>query len=112
MILNKELVGAIEHYVGEHFQEWLSQFGGRTTEREIEIRERIVRVEESLERQSELMRMGFEQMTKRFEELRADMTRRFEQVERQFGRVYAFLTGLLVVAIGALITTVIQAVLG
>ena len=119
MTLTKELVGAIEHYIGEHIQEWMNQFGGRTSEREIEIRERIVRVEESLERQSALMRQGFEQIDKRFEqvdrrfeELREDIGKRFEQVDRRHGRIYAFLTALLVVTAGGLISLMAQAILG
>jgi len=117
MALSKEQIGAIEHYVEERFQGWISQFGDRRSliEREMEIRERIVRVEESLERQSALMKQGFEQMEKRFEQVE----KRFEQVDKrfeelrndmktQFNRVYGFLTGLFIVVSGSFITMVIH----
>ena len=140
MTLNKELTGAIDHYVNEHFREWMNQFGSPrvVSEREMEIRERIVRVEESLERQSALMRQGFEQAEKRFEQMDKrfeqvdkrfeqvdkrfeQVNKRFEQVDKrfeelrgdmktQFNRVYGFLTGLFVVISGAFITLVIQTV--
>ena len=93
MQLNRETTNAIDHYIRGHFQEWMSQFGAvsNSNEREMEIRERIVRVEESLERQSALMRQGFEQIDKRFEqvdkrfeELREDTNKRFEQVDKRF----------------------------
>jgi Fe2+ transport system protein B len=51
---------------------------------ELEIRERIVRVEEELKHQRELMLQGFEMSNKRSEELRADMNKRFEQVDKRF----------------------------
>ena len=110
MALSKEQIGAIEHYVEERFQGWISQFGDRRSliEREMEIRERIVRVEESLERQSALMKQGFEQMEKRFEQV----DKRFEELRNdmktQFNRVYGFLTGLFIVVSGSFITMVIH----
>jgi len=119
MTLNKELTSAIDHYVNEHFREWMNQFGSLRIvgEREMEIRERIVRVEESLERQSALMRQGFEQVEKRFEQTEKrfeQMDKRFEELrgdmKTQFNRVYGFLTGLFIVVSGAFITLVIQAV--
>ena len=54
---------------------------------ELEIRERIVRVEEELKHQRELMLQGFEMSSKRSEELRADMNKRFEQVDKRFEQV-------------------------
>ena len=51
---------------------------------ELEIRERIVRVEEELKHQRELMLQGFDMSNKRAEELRADMNKRFEQVDKRF----------------------------
>jgi Fe2+ transport system protein B len=54
---------------------------------ELEIRERIVRVEEELKHQRELMLQGFEMSNKRSEELRADMNKRFEQVDKRFEQV-------------------------
>jgi septation ring formation regulator EzrA len=54
---------------------------------ELDIRERIVRVEEELKHQRELMLQGFEMSNKRAEELRADMNKRFEQVDKHFEQV-------------------------
>ena len=50
---------------------------------ELEIRERIVRVEEELKHQRELMLQGFEMSNRRSEELRADMNKRFVQVDKR-----------------------------
>lgn len=54
---------------------------------ELDIRERIVRVEEELKHQRELMLQGFETSNRRFEEMRADMNKRFEQVDKRFEQV-------------------------
>jgi septation ring formation regulator EzrA len=51
---------------------------------ELDIRERIVRVEEELKHQRELMLQGFETSNRRFEEIRTDMNKRFEQVDKRF----------------------------
>jgi chromosome segregation ATPase len=54
---------------------------------ELDIRERIVRVEEELKHQRELMLQGFENSNKRFEEIRIDMDKRFEQVDKRFEQI-------------------------
>jgi septation ring formation regulator EzrA len=54
---------------------------------ELDIRERIVRVEEELKHQRELMLQGFETSNRRFEEIRTDMNKRFEQVDKRFEQV-------------------------
>ena len=54
---------------------------------ELDIRERIVRVEEELKHQRELMLQGFETSSKRFEEMRADMNKLFEQVDKRFEQI-------------------------
>ncbi|MCD2451343.1 hypothetical protein GO003_013175 [Methylicorpusculum oleiharenae] len=54
---------------------------------ELDIQERIVRVEEELKHQRELMLQGFENSNKRFEEMRVDMDKRFEQLEKRFEQV-------------------------
>ena len=51
---------------------------------ELDIHERIVRVEEELKHQRELMLQGFETSNRRFEEIRTDMNKRFEQVDKRF----------------------------
>jgi Fe2+ transport system protein B len=59
---------------------------------ELDIRERIVRVEEELKHQRELMLQGFEMSNKRFEEMRTDMNKRFEQVDKRFEQMDKHLT--------------------
>jgi len=54
---------------------------------ELDILERIVRVEEELKHQRKLMLQGFEKSNKRFEEIRADMNKRFEQVDKRFEQI-------------------------
>ena len=54
------------------------------TEKEMELRERIIRVEESIDRSIALTRQGFEQMDKRFELLTGQMDKRFEQTDKRF----------------------------
>ena len=54
---------------------------------ELDIRERIVRVEEELKHQRELMLQSFEISNRRFEEMRTDMNKRFEQVDKRFEQV-------------------------
>jgi chromosome segregation ATPase len=54
---------------------------------ELDIRERIVRVEEELKHQRELMLQGFENSNKRFEEMRIDMDKRYEQVDKRFEQI-------------------------
>ena len=49
-------------------------------DRELELRERIVRVEEELKRQRELMMEGFKRMDERFEAV----DKRFEAVDKRF----------------------------
>ena len=55
--LSKEQENAIGSYIRHHFSELVSDFqiGKGISEREMDIRERIVRVEESLDRQMKLM---------------------------------------------------------
>ncbi|MDO9105092.1 MAG: hypothetical protein Q7U57_09045 [Methylovulum sp.] len=57
---------------------------------ELDIRERIIRVEEELKHQRELIQQGFdlsnkrfEQVDKRFEEMRINSDKRFEQVDKR-----------------------------
>lgn len=63
----------------------------RYSDIKIDIHERIVRVEEELKHQRELihevlkmMDKRFDQVDKRFEEMRTDMNSRFEQIDRRF----------------------------
>ena len=74
----------IGQYVQSHLDEWnKSTMLNFQSSREIDIRERIVRVEESLKNQIELTKQGFDMMEKRFEQV----DKRFEQVEKRFEQV-------------------------
>ncbi len=63
MNLGPEELQKIGDYVRLHIAEWLPR---TTTEREINLVERIVRVEEELKSQRDLMKQGFEAVDKRF----------------------------------------------
>ena len=77
MNLTPEQLTAIGEYVRGHIHEWIEpQSGTSITERDLDQRERIIRVEESL-------KLGFEQSEKRFEQVE----KRFEQVEKRFEQV-------------------------
>jgi DNA anti-recombination protein RmuC len=116
MELSQEQKNFIGEYIRGHYQELISPFteNRSISEREMEIRERIVRVEESLDKLYELMRQGFDQMDKRFELLTDQMNARFEsiteqtnarfeQVDKRFNQMFAyFTTGM--VLLGVLIT--------
>ena len=52
-----------------------------------ELLERILKVEEELKHQRELIFAFMKQIDKRFEELRDDMNKRFEQVDKRFEQI-------------------------
>ncbi|MDA3951683.1 MAG: hypothetical protein PF508_20925, partial [Spirochaeta sp.] len=89
----------IGEYVKQHLPEWTRETGTPGVEastaeelrREIDIRERIVRVEEELKTSRELMREGFtavdrrfEAIDKRFEDQAASFNARFEDMNSRF----------------------------
>ena len=80
MELSHETLESIGHYVRNNLGSWLREV---TTDRDIQLYERTVRVEEELKAQRDLMRQGFELTEKRFEQ----MERRFEQVDKRFEQV-------------------------
>ena len=80
MELSHETLESIGHYVRNNLGTWLREV---TTDRDIQLHERAVRVEEELKAQRDLMRQGFELTEKRFEQ----MERRFEQVDKRFEQV-------------------------
>ncbi len=84
MELSQETLESIGRYVRGNLGSWLREV---TTERETALLERSVRVEEELKAQRELMQQGFGLMDKRFEEMRHDMSARFEQVDKRFEQV-------------------------
>jgi hypothetical protein len=88
MELTPESLDRIGEYVKDHLGLWLKevaplQFGAGGAEdlrREIDVRERIVRVEEELKAQREVMQQGFAMMERRFEAV----DQRFEAVDKRF----------------------------
>ena len=84
MELSAETLEAIGRYVRGNLGAWMREVD---LDRDIELRERTVRVEEELKAQRELMREGFAQMEKRFDLMQEQMDRRFEEVGKQFEQV-------------------------
>ncbi len=76
-------------FIKAHLGEWLAEqtLAKPPAVYEIELRERMVRVEEELKHQRDLLIRILEQMDKRFEEMRGDMNKRFEQVDKRFEQV-------------------------
>ena len=97
--LNSEQKDYIGSYIRDNLRLWIGESGANQVinEREMEIRERIIRVEESLDKHIALTKQGFEQMDKRFEQV----DKRFESIDSRFNR----LTGL--ISLGFLVITVL-----
>ena len=127
MAFSQEQLSSIGEYVRIHLHEWIGDSRSEysfSENRDMEFRERIIRVEESIKAQLVLMRQGFEQMEKRFEqvdkrfeqvdkrfeEVRNDMNQRFSRVDRQFGWVYAFLSATFVTILGGMVTLLLRTV--
>ena len=83
---NLETVGS---YVKGNLASWLKEVVPHATSLlDPSLMERVVKIESSLDRQQALMQQGFEQVDKRFEEMREDFTWRFEQIDKRFEQVY------------------------
>ncbi|MFP4511128.1 MAG: hypothetical protein ACLFNQ_13485 [Spirochaetaceae bacterium] len=80
MELRSEHFEQIGKYVRGNLGAW---FREANLDRDMELRERTIRVEEELKTQRELMREGFAQMEKRFEQI----DKRFEQVDKRFEEI-------------------------
>ena len=93
MPIEKQDIEFIEQHIEEHIRKnlpvWLGEmsFAKPPQVYEIELRERMIRVEEELKNQRELMMQFMQQVDKRFEEMRIDMDKRFEQVDKRFEQV-------------------------
>ena len=81
MELRTEDLEQIGKYVRGNLSAW---FREANLDRDMELRERTIRVEEELKTQRELMREGFANMDKRFESMQHNMDKRFEQVDKRF----------------------------
>ena len=86
MELTGQHLEQVGSYVREHLNSWIRDISLPTPAAQLDpvLLERIVRVEEELKLQRELMKQGFEQVDRRFEEVRADANARFEQMDRRF----------------------------
>ena len=73
MALTNEDLEQVGSYVQKHLIEWLPS-------NVFDIVERLARIEERIDNQQQLMKQGFE-------EQRADMNARFEQVDKRFEQV-------------------------
>ena len=71
---------SVEAYVKDHIAEWLETSHPASTERRLDLIERIVRVEEAIKNQNVLMEQRFEMMERRFEM----MEKRFEAIDKRF----------------------------
>ena len=77
MELSPQALEQIGLYVRGNLGTW---FREANLEREMDLRDRTLRVEEELKTQRELMREGFAQTEKRFEQIE----KRFEMVDKRF----------------------------
>ncbi len=82
--LSHEALETIGHYVRRNLGAWIAEVVPRSlVDRDLELRERTIRVEEELKTQRELMRQGFEHT----EKLLQQIDRRFEQIDKRFEQV-------------------------
>ena len=88
MELSPQALEQIGLYVRGNLGTW---FRAANLEREMDLRDRTLRVEEELKTQRELMREGFaqtekrfEQIDKRFEDMQRSFEKRFEMVDKRF----------------------------
>jgi hypothetical protein len=89
--LSQEIRESIGDYVTQNLRAWFDQsFAVGYAQRDIDLRERTVRVEEELKNQSDLIRTGFERVdarfedvNKRFAEQRSDFLARFERIDER-----------------------------
>jgi hypothetical protein len=84
MELSQDQFEQIGSYVRRNLGNWMQELSPPASPLDPVLVERIVRVEEELKSQRELMKQGFEQVDKRFEEMRADTNARFAQVDKRF----------------------------
>jgi hypothetical protein len=81
MELRSEHLEQIGLYVRGNLGAWFKE---ANLDRDMELRERTIRVEEELKTQRDLMREGFAQVDKRLESMQHSTDKRFEQVDKRF----------------------------
>jgi len=88
MTLSPEQFDAIGDYVRSHLREWLGgRNGSGPSERELELRERTIRIEESLKHSIELAEQRHAFMERHFSMLDEQLEKRFEQIDKRFEQV-------------------------
>ena len=85
MALQDEDLVKIGAYVQQRLPEWLAGINYTRTpyDRDMELRERIVRVEEELKNQREILKQGFEQVDRRIDQV----DKRIDQVDKRIDQV-------------------------
>lgn len=89
MPFSDEEYQAIGTFVQQNLPQWFATmpYPRAWHDRDMELRERAIRVEEQLNTQRELMQQGFDLMEKRINEHREEMIWRFDQVDKRFEQV-------------------------
>jgi mannosyltransferase OCH1-like enzyme len=83
--LTQEHFTAIGEYVRGHIHEWIRPRTDLSiSERELDLRERTIRVEESLKQGFKQSEFRYKQSDKRFKDLIHQMDKRFKQVDKHF----------------------------
>lgn len=102
MDLRAEQLEQIGLYVRGNLGSWMREV---TPDRDLEFRERFIRIEEELKTQRDLMREGFVQVDKRFESMQHNTDKRFDDMQRSIRNGQWFI-GLLVTFVMAASTAV------
>ena len=78
---------SVEAYVKDHIAEWLETSHPASTERRLDLIERIVRVEEAIKNQNVLMEQRFEMMERRFEAIDKRFEDLIHQIDKRFEEI-------------------------
>ena len=78
---------SVEAYVKDHIAEWLEASHPASTERRLDLIERIVRVEEAIKNQNILMEQRFEMMERRFEAIDKRFEDLIHQIDKRFEEI-------------------------
>ena len=77
----------VEAYVKDRISEWLEASHPSSTERRLDLIERIVRVEEAIKNQNLLMEQRFEMMERRFEAIDKRFEDLIHQIDKRFENI-------------------------
>ena len=100
MELSQDALETIGNYVKSNLGLWMREIAPASlSDRDLELRERAIRVEESLAHQRELMQQGFDHMEKRFEQV----DKRLNDMHQHMIRSFTVITVMLAI-IGVAVT--------